>query len=345
MVGKLLIAGIIATLGVISVTVLAGNAPSEAIGQLAFVLGGLAVYGLLQIPLGSLFWKTAPYIGAATWLGLLLTLFVGKLSHGAVRWLPLGPIHLQLSELAKPVLALILTQYIARHPLTTQRRVAGFVGLSALFVLPVFLQPDLGSALVLIAVSLAVLWLGIRKLEMLLPWILVGLVTIVFVWQFVLYPYQRDRILSFSTKSSGGATYNARQALITVGSGKLVGRGLGHGVQSTLKFLPEYHTDFFFAALAEELGFIGVMIIIGLYLALFYLIIHGSERAVYTSKVYAYALLAALAFQMAVHIGMNMRLFPITGIPLPLLSSGGSSFLSICLGLGILSRLNDSFTV
>jgi rod shape determining protein RodA len=338
---KLIIAFVIAFFGILSTTVLASVASHEFVGQAIFVVVGVVIYALMQYPIPRFFWRLTPFLSVATWIGLIVTLFVGRLSHGAMRWLPVGPIHLQLSELAKPLLALVLSSYVTTYPLNTQRRVGVFALLSLLFFLPVFLQPDLGSSLVLAVTAIIIVYLSIPNLKMLVPWVGMGVMSMVLVWNFVLYPYQRDRILSFGSTTDVGASYNARQALITVGSGKVFGRGLGHGVQSALKFLPEFHTDFFFASFAEELGYFWVVLILVLYLTMFYLLIRMNRNSSRRARLFSFACSGALFFQMAVHMGMNMRLFPITGIPLPLLTSGGSSFLSICFALGLCVRLAD----
>ena len=245
-----------------------------------------------------------------------------------------------MSEFAKPIVALLLASYATSRPMNTQRRVCVFLLLTSMFLFPVFLQPDLGSALVLTVISIVILFLSVKKLFMLLPWFFLATCLGVFVWTSVLYGYQKDRITSFLS-GEGSAAYNAEQAYIAVGSGKLTGRGLGHGIQSQLRFLPEFYTDFFFASLSEELGFIGVLGILTLYLALFVSTLSLPTHASDFCRLATVGFVSALFFQMAVNMGMNMKLFPITGIPLPLLSSGGSSFLSICAGLGVLVRLSD----
>ncbi|PWU22457.1 hypothetical protein C5B42_05985 [Candidatus Cerribacteria bacterium 'Amazon FNV 2010 28 9'] len=327
----------IAALGCLSVTLLASTAPTEAFGQAIFVIAGFALLWGVQIPTSLFYWKSVWWLYGVTFCGLLVTLFLGKLSHGAVRWLPIGPVHIQVSEIAKPVFALVLAAFIEHYTLATQKNILLYFLLIGGFFVPIFLQPDLGSALVILVTALVLLFISVKRLPMLIPWLVIGVVAIVGTWSFLLYPYQRDRLLSFA--GTGNASYNARQALITVGSGKLFGRGLGHGVQSQLRFLPEYHTDFFFASLSEELGLTGVATVFILYGTFFYLIASSVSRASTGTQLFIIGFLAAFFFQAAVHIGMNMRLFPITGIPLPFLSSGGSSFLSLCIGSGVALRL------
>lgn len=186
---------------------------------------------------------------------------------------------------------------------------------------------------------LMVFYLGLPRLRLGLPWFLAMVIGTVTAWQFLLYPYQKDRLLSFV--GTGAASYNARQALIAVGSGKVWGRGIGHGVQSGLRFLPEYHTDFFFASYVEELGFAGAVGLLIVYGVLFALLIRLLRHSSRRSTLVGAGILAQVWFQMVVHMGMNMRLFPITGIPLPFMSSGGSSFVALCLGVGLVVRLSS----
>lgn len=339
---KLFIGILILILGLLSCVMLASVAPLEAPGQIAFLCAGLLLYAAVQYVPQQTFKTVTPLVGGVTVVLLAITLAMGKMSHGAIRWLPIGPFHLQVSEFAKPILALVLSAYVVRYPLMTHRRLLGYFIVSGVFILPVFLQPDLGSSLVLSVIAGCILFLSVNKLRLLIPWILAGLFIMVGIWNAVLYDYQRDRITSFFS-GQGNAAYNAQQAFITVGSGKLFGRGLGHGVQSQLRFLPEFHTDFFIASLAEELGLVGVIVTLLLYIALFSQLIVLSDKTDSFVRLALWGMVCALFFQMAVNIGMNMKLFPITGIPLPFLSSGGSSFLSLCIGLGVLVRLSDAW--
>lgn len=337
---KLIIGFLIFLLGGISTLLLSSIAPDEALGQGIVLVCGLVIFALVQYPLPRFFEKILPQAVVVTILLLFVTLLVGRVSHGATRWLPVGPFHIQVSEFAKPLLALTLAGLVIKFPLNSQKRIWGFFLVALLFIVPVFLQPDLGSSLVLGVIAITILFLTVKRIRLLFPWIVVGLTTAWLSWNLVLYPYQKDRLAAYFT-GVGGASYNADQAYITVGSGKFLGRGLGHGVQSALKFLPEFHTDFFFASLAEELGALGVFLVLTLYLLLFWQTVKVPKHASTWSRIAGIGLVSSLFFQMAVHMGMNMKLFPITGIPLPLLSSGGSSLLSICLGLGLIVRLAD----
>lgn len=327
--------------GVLSTIVLGSVFPREAIGQALFVALGLGTYIVAQF-LPRSFWNgIAIPLYVIVILLLTATLLHGRVTKGAVRWIPIGPIHVQVSELAKPALILLMAVIVSKIGLTSQKGIVIAMGLLALPLLLILLQPDLGSGLVLLASAGGILLTYTRRLSLLLPWILGGVIVSVLAWQFFLYPYQKARILSFvSTSENQESSYNAQQALIAAGSGKVMGRGLGKGVQSNLKYLPEFHTDFFFASYAEELGFIGVGILILLYVSLFFLLsLHATDLAP-MDGMYRVGLLYALLFQTVVHIGMNIGLSPVTGIPLPFLSSGGSSFLSMALAVGIAVSLS-----
>ncbi len=327
--------------GVLSTIVLGSVFPKEAIGQALFVILGLLTYTIAQF-LPRSFWKEiAIPLYVVVSILLIATLLHGRVTKGAVRWIPIGPVHVQVSELAKPALILVIAAVVSKVELRSQKGVIVVIGLLVIPLLLILLQPDLGSGLVLLASVGGILLTYTRKLSLLIPWILGGVIVSLLAWQFFLYPYQKARILSFvSSSENQDSSYNAQQALIAAGSGKLLGRGLGKGVQSNLKYLPEFHTDFFFASFAEELGYVGVGVLILLYCALFYLLSVHAKELTLLDGIYRAGLLYALLFQTVVHIGMNIGLSPVTGIPLPFLSSGGSSFISMALAVGIAVSLS-----
>ncbi|HSW89715.1 MAG TPA: FtsW/RodA/SpoVE family cell cycle protein [Patescibacteria group bacterium] len=328
--------------GIFSVTVLASVASNEVKAQaVAALFSGLVFLGL-QIPDPQFFKRLAPGVAGIIFVLLMLTMIAGRNAKGSVRWLTLGQISVQPSEFAKPTLALLLAYFVRKYPLRTQRRVFVYFLLTLAFCIPVFLQPDFGSAMVLTAVSASILFFAIEKLRLLLPWIVLGTLGVLLIWNFALYPYQKQRILAFAhpndaIRSSG---YNAQQAMIAVGSGKLEGRGLGHGIQSQLRFLPERQTDFFFASMVEETGFVGGAIVLLGYTFLGILALRGTQSLDPFARLAIIGIGTSILFQAIIHAGMDMRLFPVTGIPLPLLSAGGSSFLATCIGLGLIMRLH-----
>lgn len=318
--------------GGISSLVLLSISPHDALDQATFVILGFLSYIVVTLlPERLIRVSVVPAYLIVVFM-LLFTFFNGRTVKGATRWFSIGPVRVQVSELAKPVLALALCTYVSRFPIRKHRNIVGFLAVSMPIAGLVLIQPDLGSSLVLLAITGSVLIFAVQKKRLLVPWILLALIASVAIWQFVLYPYQKQRLYSFL--GSGGndsASYNAEQSVITVGSGKLQGRGIGHGVQSNLRFLPEHHTDFFFASFAEETGLIGIVCLIVIYSLFFMTLWIGAQSLHFFDQVLRFSLLCGLLFQMSVHVAMNIGLFPITGIPLPFLSSGGSSFVSLSL--------------
>lgn len=270
---------------------------------------------------------------------LLVTFFIGGVTRGAVRWIELGPFTLQTSEIVKPFLLLFFSWFLTRE--SGNRRF--FVALSLILVATFLIlkQPDLGSSLVVFAGFLGAVFISGAPLGLLILGGLAGLGGMPIVWR-LLADYQKERIISFLAPQQDplGSGYNAIQAMIAVGSGQPFGRGLGQGTQSQLAFLPERHTDFIFAALSEELGLLGALAVI---LAFFFLLwrIIGLLRVVREDfeKVFLGGAFMTVFFQAGVNIGMNLGLLPITGIPLPFVSSGGSSLLSLAIILGITASI------
>lgn len=278
---------------------------------------------------------------------LLVAVFIlGIETRGSLRWIPLGVIRLQPSEFIKPVIILLLARFWSEnYPSWKNIFKSGLIILPA--VLLIFKQPDLGTAIIIVAIWLVMLLgtsISLGKLGVLG---MIGVVLTPITWLF-LRDYQRVRLSSFLNPERDplGVGYNVIQSTIAVGSGQLFGRGLGRGTQSRLQFLPEFRTDFIFASIAEELGFIGSIIVLILYsiliLRVFRLIsLASSSLASLTSL----GVMAMLAVQAVINIGMNLGIMPITGITLPLLSYGGSSLLTtlICLGLvASVSRFNQT---
>ncbi len=271
-------------------------------------------------------------------LFLLFSTFIfGQLTRGAVRWIEIGGFALQPSELIKPLVIFFLACFLAE--------IKKFDGktffFSFLLFLPllflVFIQPDLGSSLVLLTS-----WLGIAFAAGLNFVLLIGggslfLVLTPLFW-FLMKDYQKERILSFLNPYQDPLKtgYHVIQAMIAVGSGGLFGRGLGRGSQSQLLFLPERHTDFIFASLVEELGMAGGLLLLLTYGLLFYQILRISQQsASRLGQLFCLGFFSQILFQVFVNVGMNLGLVPITGITLPLVSYGGSSLVATMIGLGI----------
>lgn len=287
----------------------------------------------------------SPYLYGLSLLLLLATLLFGAFVRGASRWIVLGPISIQASEITKPLLILFFA-----HLIESRNGYKRFLWATAAFLpafILVFIQPDLGSSIVLAAGFIGILFFG----QMPLVWLGAGLTSFLVLlpvgWR-VLADYQKQRILSFISPASDplGAGYNSLQAMIAVGSGGFLGKGLGQGTQSQLAFLPERHTDFIFAALSEELGFLGAFLVVLAFFVILYRIItilkDVADRA--PSDLYTQSLLGAIFLiiftHVTVNIGMNLGILPVTGIPLPFVSSGGSALVSMSALLGIVSGIS-----
>lgn len=280
----------------------------------------------------------APWFYILSLALLLLTLVFGVVTRGSVRWIDLGFITVQASELAKPLLAVFFAFLVSQKG--DKRFVFAFLAFfPAVFL--VLIQPDLGSTIVIFAGFLGALFIAGIPFRYLLAMGFLLVFSSPLLWGF-LASYQKDRIISFLAPGADplGAGYNSIQAMIAVGSGGFSGRGLGQGTQSQLAFLPERHTDFVFASLSEELGFLGAFLIILAFLFLFWRLAQILKN---TNDAFSKALIggvfATIFAQSAINIGMNLGLLPITGIPLPFVSSGGSSLVSMAAVLGISSSL------
>lgn len=276
---------------------------------------------------------------------LLVVLLFGRQIRGSSRWISLGFFQLQPAELAKLIVVIGLARwfYLFRGQINAWRNVIITFLLAAVPAGLVLVEPDLGSSLVILAVWFGILLVSPISKKRLLILALCGVLAAGAAWQFALHDYQRSRLETFLDPNLDpkGTGYNVRQALISVGSGQLFGRGLGRGLQSQLRFLPERQTDFIFATAAEEIGFVGSAIVVVLYalLMLRILIIAGRARDD-LGKYLSYGVFFLFFFQASVNIAMNIGIAPVTGIPLPLLSYGGSSLLVTMLALGLIHNIS-----
>ncbi|HEY4511390.1 MAG TPA: rod shape-determining protein RodA [Candidatus Paceibacterota bacterium] len=272
---------------------------------------------------------------------LILVLLIGKTVKGAQSWFDLGFISFQPSDPIKLVLILLLAKYFSRRHI----EIAHFrhILVSGLYTFIIFflvlLQPDFGSAIIIFLVWLGmVLVSGISKKHLLVVF-LVGLVAFGGLWAYGFKEYQKNRIKNFLHPLTDirGSGYNAYQSMIAVGSGQILGKGIGYGTQSKLKFLPEYQTDFIFAAFAEEWGFGGVLLLFILFGIVMWRIIQAALLGATNFEILFGAGLAILLMShFIVNVGMNVGLLPVTGTTIPFLSYGGTHLLTTFLGLGIL---------
>ncbi|HBC73223.1 MAG: Rod shape-determining protein RodA [Candidatus Amesbacteria bacterium GW2011_GWB1_47_19] len=322
--------------------VLRSIAPDLIVAQLSFYAAFVVVFLLFSALDYRIFSSLSWPVYLISIIFLITTLFFGISTRGAVRWLQIGNFTLQPSEIIKPFLLMTFASLAAsKNP----RRLwwmlaAGFVPL-----LIIFIQPDLGTCLVLLVGFLTSLTVVIPPRKMFVA-LLAGLILIMPVYGFILRDYQRQRLITYVNPYSDplGNGYHIIQSLIAVGSGGLFGRGLGRGTQSQLRFLPEHHTDFIFASVAEELGFAGSVVIISLFLALLWRIYRISQTTVDNiATVFCLSIASMLTFQIFINIGMNIGLVPVTGITLPFVSSGGSSLISLAIMMGMVNSVSNRY--
>ncbi len=312
-------------------------------------LVGLVATTLVDPDIWRRYWRWV-FGGTA---GLIAIVYLaGPVTRGSKRWIDLGFFRFQPSEFGKLLFVLALAGFLAERgrAVNQSRTVLHAIGLAAIPIGLVFLQPDIGTALVYVAALAAVLFVSGARWTHLTA---VGVVAVVVVagvlWVLpaagvhVLKPYQQDRLTGFThpTSDPAGSTYNINQSIVAVASGQLRGRGVAGSTQTNLNFLPEHATDFVFASYGEQRGFIGATLLLGLYLLLVWrgLRIVTVARDLF-SAVVAGGIVVALLFQIFVNVGMTMGIAPITGIPLPFVSVGGSSMIANLCAMGILLAIH-----
>lgn len=272
---------------------------------------------------------------------LFVVLMVGMTVKGSQSWFYLGPARLQPSEIGKIALALLLAKHLCRYPPVTFAAFSSGALLAGLSCLLVLAQPDMGSALVYAVMIFVGLVVAGTPKRFLAGVCALGLVSLPVGWQF-LKEYQKMRILVFLDPSVDplGAGYNVIQSRIAVGSGGLWGKGFMHGLQSKLRFLPEPHTDFAFSVFSEEFGFVGTVLVLALFSLLLWRCIEvGLRSKDARAKVLVAVLSSWIWFQMAEGIGMSMGILPVTGLPLPFMSYGGSSLVALSAALGLVTSV------
>lgn len=278
---------------------------------------------------------------------ILLLLFIfGHVSYGAKSWFSFGLFSFQPADLIKLVLVLILAKYFSRRHVEIRDIKHIFISGSYMLVplILVLLQPDFGSAMIIFFIWLGlVLVSGISKTHLLAVFTS-GLFIFALFWLLVFAPYQKARIVNFINPLADihGSGYNAFQSAVAIGGGEIAGKGLGFGTQSRLKFLPQPQSDFIFAAFAEEWGFVGSILILFFYGAVIWRILYSSTFGAYNFEM-LFGMGVAIFFMshILINIGMNLGLMPVTGIPLPFMSYGGSHLLVEFAGLGILMSMKS----
>lgn len=304
------------------------------------IIGAFLMFGLAALDYRTLG-------GLSQWLYLLmvglliLVPFIGVVGDaGARRWLNLG-ILIQPSELGKIIIIITLGHFLSRN-FQKMDRFSTVIRSIVHISLPVgliFIQPDLGTTIIFLVIWATLMWAAGLRLRHIMIFVIAGLVSLPIVWS-QMQPYQRARITTFLASDEDadtqGASFNIRQAAISIGSGGLIGKGYANGTQSQLRFLRVRHTDFIFSVIAEEFGFAGgvaTLVLIGLVLTR---ILRGARMAVDPlGSMICYGVAAIIFFQTTVSVGMNLGLLPVTGLTLPFISSGGTSLLSTLAGIGL----------
>ncbi len=320
----------------------AGGAPSTLyLKQLYWIGLGLAAL-LMTI---SIHYRTiqryAYLIYAVSIVLLIVVAITGKEGMGAQRWIAVGPLNLQPSEFVKIALILVLARYISDVQERGGFTIGRYLNMGLLIGIPLVLivrQPDLGTTLMLLMISLTLVFISGMPIK---PFVYAGITslgTVPFLWRF-LKEYQKQRILVFLKPDldPSGSGYHIIQSKIAIGSGGVFGKGIMQGTQSQLRFLPEQHTDFIFSVIAEETGFIGTLILILLFA---YFIFRGIDIALKAQDDFSTLVVAGITTMIAcyifVNIGMTSGLFPVVGIPLPFISYGGSSLITLFISTGLI---------
>ena len=336
---------VVATLGIVQIySATEGTRFAGAhLRQIYWVLMGLALAFFVSLYDYRSLLNYAPWLYLAVLILLVATLVTGAEISGARRWLRIGGINFQISEVTKLAIILLLARFFSgpqegKLSWPDLGKVAVAVGLPAVLIA---WQPDLGTALTLVPMVLVMLFVAGLKLRYFALMLLVGMVSLPIAWQH-LKPYQKERIGTFlePEQDPQRAGYQVLQSKIAVGSGQLWGKGTAQGTQTQLRFLPVPHTDFIFAAYAEEHGFFGVLLGLLLYFAAAIRLVQNAQMAPDAAGMFLIAGIAGVwMFQVFVNVGMVVGYLPVTGIPLPLMSYGGSSAMVAFLAVGLVNSV------
>jgi len=322
--------------------------------QMIWIAAGMIVMFLMMIPDYHTVGRYAYLLYLGSVFMLILVMAMGKTGMGAQRWLAIGPFAFQPSELAKLAVTLALARYFAEDPRRDgySLRDLAIPGIMVLVPLVLVLkQPDLGTAIMLLLTSALMVIIAGIHLRSLLAVLLIGALTasMIFLVSPVrhklwgsLKPYQQNRIKAFIDPSSDplGSGYHANQSKIAVGSGQIIGKGFRKGTQGAMAFLPERHTDFIFAVISEEMGFVGSSLVLLLYLILLLMGVDTARNAKdRMGALMASGIVSMIALYVCINVGMSAGIVPVVGVPLPLVSYGGTSMITTFLALGLLLNI------
>jgi rod shape determining protein RodA len=333
-------------LGLVTMSSFTGQDPFF-VRQVIWITVGVLVF----LAASSIDWRflrvssVAAGIYAALIVPLLFLLALGTAVKGAKSWFSFGGVGIEPIEFASLALTIALAKYFSRRHIEIRniRHILVSGAYAAVVFILVALQPDFGGAIIVFLVWFCMALVSGLSRTHVLAVFFIGIAAFAGLWLFGFHEYQKQRILTFINPSGDilGAGYNAYQSTIAVGSGQLLGKGIGYGTQSKLRFLPEYQTDFVFAAFAEEWGFVGVAIVFVLYGIIFWrLLIAALQGASNFETLFAFGILFYFAAHFVLHVGINMGMLPVTGTTIPFMSYGGSHILAEFLALGILSGMS-----
>ena len=338
------VALLIAVIGVAEIhnATIGSKFASVWVRQIYYLVAGVLLLVVMSQIDYKLILESSPWLYVISVAGLIGVLVVGKAIFHSRRWIPVAGAHLQVSEFVKLVIIVVVARFCGEARLNLAWR--DVLCVSALVAVPaglVLLEPDLGTALTYIPVAVVGLWLGGLRWRQ-LGWLtLVAALMLPVAWH-GLHPYQKARLEGFMQPQSDplGSGYQVLQSKIAVGAGGVWGQGMAQGSQTRGEFLPVPHTDFIFAAFSEEYGFVGALVLLGLYLLLLMRLIQNAQLAPDRSAgMVVMGVVAVLAFHVLVNVGMVVGLMPVAGIPLPLMSSGGSSLLFTFAALGLVMNI------
>ncbi|MEW6101445.1 MAG: rod shape-determining protein RodA [Candidatus Omnitrophota bacterium] len=325
--------------------------------QILWVSLGLVIFLLVSNLNYRVFWVLTYFLYALSLAFLLLVFIFGAVRLGAQRWLRIAWFNFQPSELAKLIMVIFLARYFSSKSIRDIVLSTSHFGIFRGIILPLLFisvpailiaeQPDLGSAIMIFLIFFALLYLSLVKIKYISVFLVILVLLTPLSW-LVLRDYQKERLLVFLNPNIDplGAGYTVIQSKIAIGSGGFFGKGWLSGTQSQLHFLPESHTDFIFATFAEEWGFLGCAVLLALYCLLIYQgILIGQRTNDYFARFLAFGISLMLCIQVFINISMNLGLAPVVGLPLPLMSYGGSSVLVTFIALGILANIDKTRAV
>lgn len=346
---------LLATIGVIgfgcAMIYSASSGSDKAAGyiekQLIWAVLGLLISAVISSLHTSIYQRFAGKLYGLTLIMLAAVLIVGQSSKGAQRWLGAGPFQVQPSELAKIFMIIALAVFLVNR-LDEIKEFRTFIKSFIYLIIPIaliFKQPDLGTSLVLVAIWLSMLFVLGTDIKNILMFIGAAILLGLIVWNVphLMKDYQKNRVITFVNPAADplGSGYHVTQSRIAIGSGKITGKGFLKGTQRELNFIPEQHTDFIFTVVGEELGFIGCVTLVLLFFVIIWrgLNIMASTEDV-LGRAIAAGVVAMLLFHIFINLGMTLGIMPVTGVPLPMFSYGGSSLMANMMGIGLLEGVS-----